>query len=75
MKDSVGATIVSSADFAQAKSVAARRKRHHFPGRNPKISDFRRTSNARPYSILTEIFHFCSRPNCLTNTLFFWSDQ
>jgi hypothetical protein len=36
-------------DFAQAKSIAARRKDGCFPSENPKIKDFRRTSNARPY--------------------------
>ena len=39
----------SPVDFAQAKSIAVRRKYGYFPSGNPKIKDFRRTSNAHPY--------------------------
>ena len=40
----------SPADFAKAKSVAVRRKYRDFPSENPKIKDFRRAINDRPYS-------------------------
>ena len=39
----------SSADFALAKSIAARQKYGYFPSGNPKNVVFRRTGNARPY--------------------------
>ena len=50
----------SSADFAYAKSVAARRNDGYFPSKNPKIKDFWRTSDARPYNYNPKIDFFDS---------------
>jgi hypothetical protein len=36
-------------DFAQAKSIAARRKHGYFPSKNPKNAVFRRAIDDRPY--------------------------
>ena len=46
----------SPADFAKAKSVAARRKSCYFPSENPKNFVFRRAINDRPYNLRRKKF-------------------
>ncbi|MBQ7230225.1 MAG: hypothetical protein IJX04_04940 [Oscillospiraceae bacterium] len=54
----VGAIQESPADFAQAKSVAARRKFDYFPSGNPKNYVFRRAITDRPYRLECKLKFF-----------------
>ena len=62
-----------SADFAKAKSVAARRKHGYFPSGNSKNYVFRRTSDARPYNLNLKIRFIDSLKRTLRRPLDFFS--
>ena len=53
----------SPADFAQAKSVAARREFGYFPSENPKNYVFRRAITDRPYKLNRKMKFFDSLKN------------